>query len=65
MPSRRASAELIDKLEDVAAPLAERHGASLLLATRVPGDDRVGVANAFGDCGTFMNCTYRMTTPYQ
>lgn len=34
-------------------------------ATRVPGDDRAGVANAFGDRGTFMNCTYRMTTPYQ
>jgi hypothetical protein len=34
-------------------------------ATRVPGDDRSGVANAFGDRGTFMNCTYRMTTPYQ
>jgi hypothetical protein len=34
-------------------------------ATRVPGDERTGVANAFGDRGTFMNCTYRMTTPYQ
>jgi len=34
-------------------------------ATRVPGDDRSGVANAFGDRGTYMNCTYRMTTPYQ
>ena len=34
-------------------------------ATRVPGDDRSGVANAYGDRGTYMNCTYRMTTPYQ
>jgi len=34
-------------------------------ATRVPGDDRSGVANAYGDRGTYMNCTYRMTTPFQ
>ena len=34
-------------------------------ATRTPGDDRAGVANAYGDRGTYMNCTYRMTTPYQ
>ena len=34
-------------------------------ATRTPGDDRSGVANAYGDRGTYMNCTYRMTTPYQ
>ncbi len=34
-------------------------------ATRVPGDDRSGIANAYGDRGTYMNCTYRMTTPYQ
>jgi hypothetical protein len=34
-------------------------------ATRVPGDDRRGVANAYGQRGTFMNCEYRMTTPYQ
>ena len=34
-------------------------------ATRVPGDDRAGIATAFGDRGTYMNCTYRMTTPYQ
>ena len=34
-------------------------------ATRVPGDERAGVANAYGQRGTFMNCEYRMTTPYQ
>lgn len=34
-------------------------------ATRVPGDERGGVANAYGQRGTYMNCSYRMTTPYQ
>jgi hypothetical protein len=34
-------------------------------ATRVPGDDRRGVANAYGQRGTYMSCEYRMTTPYQ
>jgi hypothetical protein len=34
-------------------------------ATRVPGDDRHGVANAYGQRGTYMSCDYRMTTPYQ
>ena len=34
-------------------------------ATRVAGDDRSGVANAYGQRGTFMNCQYQMTTPYQ
>ena len=34
-------------------------------ATRVPGDDRAGLANAYGQRGTYMNCEYRMTTPYQ
>ena len=34
-------------------------------ATRVPGDDRRGVANAYGQRGTYMSCDYRMTTPYQ
>jgi hypothetical protein len=34
-------------------------------ATRVPGDDRRGVAHAYGQRGTFMSCDYRMTTPYQ
>jgi hypothetical protein len=34
-------------------------------ATRVPGNDRAGVASAYGSRGTFMNCEYRMTTPYQ
>jgi hypothetical protein len=34
-------------------------------ATRVPGDDRRGIANAYGQRGTYMSCDYRMTTPYQ
>ena len=34
-------------------------------ATRVPGDDRRGLANAYGQRGTYMSCDYRMTTPYQ
>ena len=34
-------------------------------ATRVPGDDRRGMASAYGQRGTFMSCEYRMTTPYQ
>ena len=33
-------------------------------ATRVPGDDRRGVAHAYGQHGTYMTCDYRMTTPY-
>ena len=33
-------------------------------ATRVPGDERRGLANAYGQRGTFMTCDYRMTTPY-
>src|SRR4029453_7517991 len=34
-------------------------------ATRVSGDDAAGVANAYGQRGTYMNCQYRMTTPFQ
>ena len=34
-------------------------------ATRVPGNDRAGVASAYGARGTYMNCEYKMTTPYQ
>jgi hypothetical protein len=33
-------------------------------ATRVPGDERRGVAHAYGQRGTYMSCDYRMTTPY-
>ena len=32
-------------------------------ATRVNGDLRQGVANAYGPRGTYMSCQYRMTTP--
>jgi len=34
-------------------------------ATRVPGDNHAGVASAYGPRGTYMNCSYRMTSPYQ
>ncbi len=34
-------------------------------ATRVPGNERAGIASAYGSRGTFMNCEYKMTTPYQ
>lgn len=34
-------------------------------ATRAPGDGMAGVANAYGERGTYMSCAYRMTTPYQ
>ena len=34
-------------------------------ATRTPGDQMSGVANAYGERGTYMSCAYRMTTPYQ
>jgi hypothetical protein len=34
-------------------------------ATRAPGDQPAGVANAYGERGTYMSCAYRMTTPYQ
>ena len=34
-------------------------------ATRVSGDERRGVASAYGPRGTYMSCEYRMTTPYQ
>ena len=33
-------------------------------ATRVPGDERRGLANAYGQRGTYMSCDYRMSTPY-
>ena len=34
-------------------------------ATRVSGDERRGVANAYGTRGTYMSCDYKMNTPYQ
>ena len=34
-------------------------------ATRTPGDEAAGIANAYGERGTYMSCAYRMTTPYQ
>lgn len=34
-------------------------------ATRVAGDERRGVANAYGARGTYMSCEYQMNTPYQ
>jgi hypothetical protein len=34
-------------------------------ATRVSGDERKGVASAYGANGAFMSCDYQMNTPYQ
>jgi hypothetical protein len=34
-------------------------------ATRVPGEERRGVASAYGQRGTFITCEYQMNTPYQ
>jgi hypothetical protein len=34
-------------------------------ATRVSGDDRKGIASAWGPSGTFMSCEYQMHTPLQ
>jgi len=34
-------------------------------ATRAPGDQQAGIANAYGERGTYLSCAYRMTTPYQ
>ena len=34
-------------------------------ATRAPGDQQAGIANAYGERGTYMSCAYRMTTPDQ
>ncbi len=34
-------------------------------ATRVSGDERRGVASAYGMRGTYMSCEYRMTSAYQ
>jgi hypothetical protein len=34
-------------------------------ATRVSGDERRGVANAYGPRGTYMSCEYKMNSPYQ
>jgi hypothetical protein len=34
-------------------------------ATRVSGDERKGVASAYGLNGSFMSCEYQMSSPYQ
>jgi hypothetical protein len=34
-------------------------------ATRVSGDERRGIASAYGPRGTYMSCEYRMNSPYQ
>jgi len=34
-------------------------------ATRLSGDDRRGVASAYGSNGSFMSCEYQMSSPYQ
>lgn len=34
-------------------------------ATRVAGEERKGVASAYGPSGAYMSCEYQMNTPYQ
>lgn len=34
-------------------------------ATRVSGDDRRGIASAYGPRGTYASCEYQMNTPHQ
>ena len=34
-------------------------------ATRVSGDERKGVASAYGPSGSYMSCDYQMSSPYQ
>ncbi len=34
-------------------------------ATRVSGDERKGVASAYGPSGAYMSCDYQMNTPLQ
>ena len=34
-------------------------------ATRVSGDERRGIASAWGPSGSFMSCEYQMSTPLQ
>ena len=34
-------------------------------ATRVSGEERKGVASAYGSTGSYMGCEYQMNTPYQ
>jgi hypothetical protein len=34
-------------------------------ATRVSGDERKGVASAYGAGGSYMSCEYQMSSPYQ
>jgi hypothetical protein len=34
-------------------------------ATRVSGDDRKGIASAWGPSGSFMSCEYQMSSPMQ
>ena len=34
-------------------------------ATRVSGDDRKGIASAFGSSGSYMSCEYQMSSPRQ
>ena len=34
-------------------------------ATRVAGDERKGVASAYGQGGSYMSCEYQMSSPYQ
>jgi hypothetical protein len=43
------------------------YGGELLTgeATRVSGDERKGIASAFGSSGSYMSCEYQMSSPRQ
>ena len=44
-----------------------QYGGEVLVgeATRVSGDDRRGVASAFGSSGSYMSCEYQLNSPRQ
>jgi hypothetical protein len=55
----------VTSLADGKARFQLNYRGELLLgeATRVSGDDRKGVATAWGPTGSFMSCEYQMSTP--
>ena len=55
----------VTSLADGKARFQLNYRGELLLgeATRVSGDDRKGVATAWGPNGSFMSCEYQMSTP--
>lgn len=53
--------------EIVSDPKLMLHRGEILsgVANRVSGDERRGIANAYGQPGTYMNRDCRLSTPYQ